>query len=187
MVQKLAAAGRKKLDALKVAAKAADKVAEVGGGGRFDEAGKMARNGSRKVLSQGNAPTCGPTSCGMVMDTLGLPVDLPKFIRQADVGPDGTEMSKLTKVLRDNGTDASTPVRVSLLEVMEATAKGNPAILAVKQGGGGHAIVVDGITGRDRTFVVAIRDPWGKQYFERLDVFKERYLGWAILVKGTKK
>lgn len=57
----------------------------------------------------------------------------------------------------------------------------------VRQGGGGHAIVVDGVTVRQGVPVVAIRDPWGQQYFESVDVFSKRFLGQGIVINEKVK
>ncbi len=145
----------------------------------------MPRNGSRNVFNQGNEPTCGPTSCGMVLDTLGHPVDLPNLISRANVGPKGISANRIADLLQREGVDASFKSRMTIQDLTEVVRGKNPAIVAVQQGGGGHAIVVDGITKRYGIDVVAIRDPWGRQYFERLDIFEKRFLGQAITI-GNK-
>jgi hypothetical protein len=78
---------------------------------------------------------------------------------------------------------ASLDYDLSISSLAKATAGGKPAVVAVIQNGGGHAIVVDGVTTRQGAQVVAIRDPWGRQYFERVDQFEKRYLGIGIVVK----
>jgi Peptidase C39 family len=153
----------------------------------FDDAGQLDRNGSRLVLNQGNAPTCAPTSCGMVLDTLGRPVDLADLIKSANVGPNGMTADRVATLLREQGVDASFRTRMTVQDLADATADGNPAIAAVTQGGGGHAIVVDGVTSRQGVSVVAIRDPWGQQYFEKVEVFNQRFLRQGIVINGTTK
>ena len=151
----------------------------------FNSAGQMQRNGSRLVLNQGNTPTCAVYSCGMVLDTLGNPVDMTALLNQANVGANGMTMNRVATLLQNQGVSATFTTRVDMSDLAAATADGNPAIAAVTQGGGGHAIVVDGITTRMGTPVVAIRDPWGQQYFETVDSFSQRFLRQAIVIKGT--
>ncbi len=40
----------------------------------------LSRNGDRTVVNQGALPTCGHNSCGMVLDTMGKPVDIVSLI-----------------------------------------------------------------------------------------------------------
>lgn len=40
----------------------------------------LPRNGDRTVVNQGALPTCGHNSCGMVLDTMGKPVDIVSLI-----------------------------------------------------------------------------------------------------------
>lgn len=153
----------------------------------FDEAGQLARNGNRIVLNQGNTPTCAPTSCGMILDTLGHPVDLAALVGRANVGTNGMTADRVAVLLRSEGVDASFKTRMTIQDLADATAGGNPAIVAVRQGGGGHAIVVDGVTTRQGVQVVAIRDPWGEQFFEKVDVFNKRFLKQGIVINGKNK
>jgi len=157
--------------------------AQVAARSPFDEAGQLPRDGRRTVFDQGKAPTCGPVSCGMVLDTLGRPVDLAQLIRDARVGRKGVTMDRLESLLQSRGVNAVLDYDLSISSLARATASGKPAVVAVIQGGGGHAIVVDGITTRQGAQVVAIRDPWGTQYFERVSQFEQRFLGIGIVVK----
>jgi len=152
----------------------------------FDESGQLARNGERTVFNQGNAPTCAPTSCGMILDTLGQPVDLVRLIERANVGPNGMSANRVADLLTGEGVNATFKARMTIDDLAKATANGNPAIAAVRQGGGGHAIVVDGVTTRQGVKVVAIRDPWGQQYFEKVDTFNQRFLRQGIIVNGKQ-
>ena len=144
----------------------------------------MPRNGNRTVLNQGNSPTCGPTSCGMVLDTLGNPIDVSQLVKQLKIGKNGVTIDKLEGLLKSHGVKAQYRSKLTIEALAESTAKGKPAVVAVRQGGGGHAIVVDGITTRQGVDVVAIRDPWGEQFFERLDVFKKRYMRQGVVIKS---
>ncbi|MBB5020636.1 hypothetical protein HNQ59_003961 [Chitinivorax tropicus] len=159
----------------------------VGGGNTFNDAGRLSRNGNRAVFAQETINTCGPTSCGMVLDTLGRPVNLGTLVQQIQVGRNGVGIDSLAKLLQSEGVNASYQSRLSIEALRKATADGNPAIVAVKLEGGGHAVVVDGITTRQGVEVVSIRDPWkGAQYHEQLDVFKQRYYRQGVIIKGSK-
>ena len=113
----------------------------------FDDTGQLERNGSRVVFNQGNAPTCAPTSCGMILDTLGRSVDLVSLVESANVGANGLKADHVADLLRGEGVDASFKTRMTVQDLADATINGTPAIAAVRQGGG-HAIVVDGVTTR---------------------------------------
>jgi|GEM_PF-4072816 len=160
---------------------------ELGSKNPFNAAGQMKRDGTRLLLNQGNTPTCAVYSCGMALDTMGRPVDMSTLLQQANVSKDGMRMDKVANLLKDNGVDASWKYGVTMGDLAAATANGNPVIVAVKQGGSGHAIVVDGITTRHGVPVVAVRDPWGIQYFETVDAFSKRFLRQAIIIKESKQ
>ncbi len=66
----------------------------------------LPRNGDRLVLNQGNLPTCGPTSCAMVLDSAGLTFDLGDLIAQSGVTAQGTTLPKLATTLNANGLAA---------------------------------------------------------------------------------
>lgn len=160
------------------------------GSSEFDENGKMPRYGDREVIEQEvGAPTCGPTSCAMVLDTLGNPVDVEALITKLNITETGVPINDLAGLLKSQGIDATYRSRLSIEELGRITSGGNPAVVAVITPNGGHAIVVDGITRRNGVDVVAIRDPWGNngvhrgKYFERLDSFKSRYVGQGVEVK----
>ncbi len=148
----------------------------------------IVRNGERLVLNQGSLPTCGPNSCAMVMNTLGLKHDLGKLITDAKVTSQGARMNNLASAMRNQGlTDARFISRISVEDLAAATSKGKPAIVAMKLDRGGHAVVVDGITVRNGKIVVAIRDPaLGRQYFTPIDEFKSKFMGQAIITSPKK-
>ena len=149
----------------------------------FNELGQMPRNGSRLVLNQGNAPTCAPTSCGMVLNTLGKSVNVHSLINEANVGTNGISISKVATLLKNHDVNATFKNRMTIGDLEVATRNGKPAIVAVKQGGTGHAVVIDGVTNRHGVAVVAIRDPWGKQYFETVESFQKRFLNQGVTIK----
>ena len=146
------------------------------------------RNGERLVIRQVDTlPTCGPTSCAMVLDTLGKKVDVNIIIKQANVSEKGTYLPNLANVLRTNGVDANVKYGVTIEQLAEATSKGKPAIVAMLLDRGGHAVVVDGITTRQGKVVVAIRDPaYGRQYFAPIEEFKQKFSRQAIFTGESK-
>lgn len=171
---------------LKVELKATTEVA----GGAFDAAGKIPRNGRRTVLFQGNTPTCGPTSCGMVLDTFGKSQPLDEIVRAFNVGPNGAELPDIAKFLNSKGINTSLS-KMDITGLKGATANGNPAIAFVRRFEPrtgvvqGHVVVVDGITTRYGMEVVAIRDPWGQQYFQTITEFSKEYGSFAFATKGV--
>jgi hypothetical protein len=48
-----------------------------------------------------------------------------------------------------------------------------------------HWVVVDGVTTRLGQEVLAIRDPWGIQYFELTSVFGPRFTGQGVVTLYT--
>ncbi|WP_237398869.1 cysteine peptidase family C39 domain-containing protein [Stenotrophomonas maltophilia] len=142
----------------------------------------LPRFGDRLLIDQGQLPTCGPTSCAMVLDTAGKKVDLGAIIIQSNVRAEGTTMPALAQVLRNNGLSSTRRASVTIEELAKATAKGDPAIVRMSLDRGGHAVVVDGVTMRNGQYVVAIRDPaMGRQYFTPIDEFKRKFSGEAII------
>jgi hypothetical protein len=160
------------------------------GGGAFDAAGKIPRNGSRTVLFQGTTPTCGPTSCGMILDTFGKSQPLDEIVSAFKIGPKGVALSEITNFLNSKGISTSFS-KMDLAGLKTATAKGNPAIAYVERFEPrtgvvqGHVVVVDGITTRFGQEVIAIRDPWGQQYFQTLTEFAKEYGNFAFATKGV--
>lgn len=92
----------------------------------------------------------------------------------------GTTMDRLAALLRRNGVNATWRGRYSIDDVARATAGGNPLLAAVRVPGGGHAVVVDGVTTRMGQRVVAVRDPRGRQYFELVSEFSKRFRGEVV-------
>ncbi len=142
---------------------------------------------ARPVLNQGNTPTCGPTSCKMVLDTQGNPVDLDKLIEASNVNKNGMSMNDLPKVLKNFGVNASSQSRQTIADIANYTQNGNPVIVRIKyplpgNSSTGHAIVVDGVTKRNGVDVVAIRDPHGVQYFSPVSEFQKHFSGQVIKI-----
>lgn len=129
-------------------------------------------------------PTCGPTSCAMVLDTAGKSVDLGALIFESGVTAQGTTLPRLAGTLNRNGLSASYVRGVTVEDLAAATANGDPAIVAMNLDRGGHAVVVDGVTIRNGQAVVAIRDPaLGRQYFTPIEEFRQKFVNEAILTK----
>jgi hypothetical protein len=145
------------------------------------------RSGDRLVINQGQLPTCGPVSCGMVLNTAGIEVDIGVVIAESGVSRSGTTMPKLVKVLNENGLPTERVLRATVEDIAAATAKGDPAIVRMNLDRGGHAVVVDGVTVRNGQPVVAIRDPaGGRQYFTPVDEFRANFSGEAAITKRSK-
>ncbi|ALN65273.1 peptidase C39 family protein [Lysobacter antibioticus] len=144
----------------------------------------LPRNGDRRVMDQGNVPTCGPNSCAMVLDTAGRPFDLGKLIVDSKVTEEGAYLGDMAQAMRNQGmTTARFSNRVTLQDLAKATANGDPVVVAMRLDRGGHAVVVDGVTVRQGQQVVAIRDPaLGRQYFTPVQEFIKRFSGQAILI-----
>ena len=155
----------------------------------FDARGRITRSGNRTLYDQGPAPTCGPVSCGMVMDTSGQPVDLARICQ--GVGPQGTYAEDLVALLRRNRVVSEARTGVTIADIRAATRGGNPVIVMVRNTSGTrtsevlHWVVVDGVTTRLGQEVLAIRDPWGIQYFELSSVFGPRFTGQAVVTLHT--
>ncbi|MCI2245826.1 hemagglutinin repeat-containing protein [Xanthomonas sp. PPL568] len=60
----------------------------------------ISRNGERIVVNQGRAPTCGHNSCGMVLDTLGKPVDVSNLIEKIPPSRDGISNYDVADLLK---------------------------------------------------------------------------------------
>ncbi|MFJ4245036.1 DUF4157 domain-containing protein [Streptomyces iakyrus] len=155
----------------------------------FGPDGRAPRAGARRVYSQGQAPTCGPVACGMVVDTMGRPHDLTEMVKVA--GPQGTPMEVVLDLMRRHRIDAELRRGLTVDDLARATssrAGGNPAIAVLREPPGAshplHAVVVDGVTERLGQRVVAVRNPQkgGTQYFELADKFAKDFIGEAITV-----
>jgi ABC-type bacteriocin/lantibiotic exporter with double-glycine peptidase domain len=101
----------------------------------------------------------------------------------------GSYTNKLADTLKAQGVEgARWSPQVSFKELQSSIKSGDPAIALIKNSqGGGHFVVIDGITKRLGKDVVAIRDPWkGEQYFLSVQEFTENYTGQAVLTDQLK-
>lgn len=91
-------------------------------------------------------------------------------------------IDRLALLLKQNGTNATWRTGYGVDDIARDTARGHPLIAHVRvPGGGGHFIVVDGVTSRMGERVAAIRDPaGGQQYFERVSEFSKRLTGQVV-------
>lgn len=165
------------------------KATKVGEGvdNSFNSLGRLQRNGKRNVLFQADNATCGPTSCGMVLDTYGKKVSVSSLVKEVNTTSNGVSIDKLAPLLKNKGVSAEFKMGLSVDDIAKATSKGEPMIVAVREGSSGHAVVVDGITKRFGTDVVAVRDPWkdnGGEYFELLENFRGRFLRQGIVTRN---
>jgi hypothetical protein len=151
------------------------------GGAAFDAAGQLMRNGARPLQSQIATNTCGPTAVGMTLDTTTAARTSTKLFN-LQLSAQGTTIDRLAKLLNVNGVSATWRAGFNIEQLALATSRGRPAIAHVGiPGGGGHFVVVDGVTTRIGQRVVAIRDPaGGRQYFELVSEFLKRFSGQVV-------
>jgi filamentous hemagglutinin len=120
-----------------------------------------------------------------VIDTAGHPVDLARLVE--GFGPEGTWGADLVTLLRRNRVVADARTGVTIADLRTATRGGNPVVALVRNtsatrpGEALHWVVVDGVTTRLGQEVLAIRDPWGLQYFELTGTFQARFTGQAVV------
>jgi ketopantoate reductase len=157
----------------------------------FNPLGLLPRHDSRAVFGlDGAQAACTSVACAMALDTMGKRAAAADMLTLADaVAPEGMYFEQLGSWLRQAGVDATYRRDVSLQDIAKATETGNPALVTVWQGDATsvHATVVDAVTTRHGIPVVAIRDPWGYQYFERASDFEGRLVagrGEAFFING---
>ncbi|MBN3004311.1 hemagglutinin repeat-containing protein [Chromobacterium alkanivorans] len=153
------------------------------------ETNSMSRAGSRIVIDQryvsniGNV-ACGPTSCTMILNDTGKWVNITQIAKDANLIPGvGTDVIGLTGALQKNGLpSAKWAVGQSVNDIAAGTSRGNAVIARVSlDSGGGHFVVVDGVTSRQGQRVVAIRDPGtGTQYFTPVIDFVKKFTGQVV-------
>lgn len=139
----------------------------------------------RPVSFQGKAPTCGPVSCEMVASMGGSvkPEILKDMLKEA--GTTGVTTDQMVSMLKWNRVAAEAKKGWKVAELAEATQGGNPAIAVIKTSNPTHplhAVVVDGVTVKDGVRVLAIRNPWGIQYFQSEAEFAKIFTGNAVKV-----
>ena len=156
----------------------------AGSSSLFDASGRLVRNGSRPILGQAALNDCGPTSVGMILDTL-KPSRISTNLVNLMTSAKGVTMDRLAALLRQNGVNAVWSAGNTVGDIARLTASGNPVIAAVRAGTGGHAVVVDGVTTRMGQLVVAIRDPGngGTQYFQLASEFAKNFIGQIVFVR----
>ncbi|WP_239424540.1 cysteine peptidase family C39 domain-containing protein, partial [Snodgrassella communis] len=149
------------------------------------------RDGNRLVVDQGVLPTCGHNSCGMVMDTMGKPVDILELISKTPPTAKGITSHQVSNILKSKGVDSTAWTNRNVNDLARYTANGTPVVVRIVDKIGGsnfsHFVVVDGVTKRNGIPVVAIRDPWGKQYFSPISTFQKNFSGDVIVPKGWQK
>ena len=71
----------------------------------------------------------------MVLDTLGKKVEVADLIKQTHVSPKGVTSKQIADLLTNNGAKARVRSKLSIDGIANATKKGKPCIVAVKEGG----------------------------------------------------
>ncbi len=164
-------------------------VADAAGGAKNPLlADSMPRNGDRLVLNQGNAPTCGANSCGMVLDTLGRPVDVATLIQKIPPNAEGIYPTDVAALMKSQGVDATAFSGRNVNDLARYTQNGTPVVVRIADPGVSdfsHFVVVDGVTMRNGVQVVAIRDPQGAQYFSPVTTFNKSFTGEVIVPKSA--
>lgn len=146
----------------------------------------IARDGDRLVLNQGNVPTCGHNACGMVLDTLGKPVDVGSLVEKIPPQLTGIRSNEVAALFRSEGVDAAAFGNRTVSDLARYTQDGTPVVVRITDVSGGtnfsHFVVVDGVTTRGGVEVVAIRDSQlGTQYFSPVNTFSRNFTGEVIL------
>jgi len=146
----------------------------------------ISRNGNRMLLDQGQAPTCGHNSCGMVLDSLGRSVDVEDLIAAIPPGERGIFPPDVAQLLKSQGVDASAYPNRNVADLARYTADGTPVIVRIADDTTefSHFVVVDGVTKRNGVEVVAIRDPHGVQYFSPTSTFSKYFSGDVIVPRN---
>ena len=109
----------------------------------------LPRNGDRGIVDQGISPTCGHNSCGMVLDTMGKPVDIASLISNTPPSAGGITSLQVSKILKSEGVDAVAWNNRGVSDLSRYTANGTPVVRIIDKTGGSsfsHFVVVDGVT-----------------------------------------
>ncbi|MEE1880863.1 filamentous hemagglutinin N-terminal domain-containing protein [Pseudomonas soli] len=151
----------------------------------------ITRNGERLVVNQGQNPTCGHNSCGMVLDTLGKKVDIDSLIQKLKPQKDGIYPHDVASLLRGEGVPAQAFGSRNVADLERYTNSGTPVIARIFDNTNGtrfsHFVVVDGVTTRNGVAVVAIRDPHGVQYFSPVRTFEKNFSGEVVVPRSALK
>ncbi len=143
------------------------------------------RNGSRPLDGQGpGTVTCGHNSCGMVLDTLGNPIDPATLIDSLPPRSGGINRIDVRNLFAAHGVNASTFAGKNIGDLARYTSNGTPVVVRISgQNNFSHFVVVDGVTTRNGMRVVAIRDPAGAgvQYFSPASTFGQHFTGEVIV------
>ncbi|MDH2274502.1 cysteine peptidase family C39 domain-containing protein [Moraxella porci] len=145
----------------------------------------LPRYGDRLVVNQGRTPTCGHHSCAMMLDTMGKTVDPATLVAYIPPSAQGITGNDIASLLKSQGlTNATYLPNRTIASLGALTQQGSPAIVRISNGRGfSHFVVVDGITTRMGRKVVAIRDPWNKQYFSPIEIFEKSFTGDVVYLR----
>ncbi|WCM88099.1 hemagglutinin repeat-containing protein [Acidovorax sp. NCPPB 3576] len=161
-----------------------------GTGGNPLLADALPRNGDRAVYGQGEGTvTCGHNSCGMVLDTMGKPVDVGDLVKKAPPSQEGITRDDVVKLMRTNGVNAVAVENRNIDDLARLTATGTPVVVRLedKEMKFSHFVVVDGVTTTSTgQSVVAVRDPLGKgkQYFSPIESFGKYFSGEVVIPRS---
>lgn len=159
----------------------------------FNELGRLQgslENPTTPVYAQEESQSCVIASSRMIAETqTGRNIPESDLRAQSTaMGPGGydpaggTDMTLGDDLLRENGVSGASEFGpLSIDDLDAATANGDPAMVRLQHaGGGGHAVVVDGVsTAPDGTRMITIRDPGGSGSSQTMPVtqFQNDYYG----------
>lgn len=127
----------------------------------------------------------------MLLDTMGKPVNIVDLINKTPPTQGRITSMQVAGILKSESVEASTWAGRKVSNISHYTSNGTPIVVRIidKNGGSGfsHFVVADGVTSRNGIPVVAIRDPWGKQYFSLVTTFEKNFTGEVIVPKGWQK
>lgn len=158
--------------------------------------------GGREMMCQEEPMSCAIASTRMIIASAAKKKMSEKELReQSQKYPgkydpiNGTQMENTVELLKNNGVPDAKLVKLTTMnELSAATSCGNPTMLSfINPGGGGHAMVLDGVrTNPDGTKTAIIRDPWcgggpsasdpkaGTIEMSEADMTKRGYNAWVV-------
>lgn len=116
---------------------------------------------------------------------MGKTVDPATLVAYIPPSARGITSNDVVSLLRNQGlTNATYLPNRTIASLGTLTQQGSPTIVRISNGRGfSHFVVVDGITTRMGRKVVAIRDPWGEQYFSPIEIFEKSFTGDVVYLR----
>ncbi|ELZ5938659.1 hypothetical protein U0L13_000820 [Providencia stuartii] len=89
------------------------------------------RNGDRAIVNQGVLPTCGHNSYGMVLDTMGKPVNIVDLINKTPSAPRVTTSMQVAGILKAEDVEASAWAGRKVNDISRYTSNGAPIMVRI--------------------------------------------------------